>query len=207
MDAEVVVKGLALGLSTGVFCTGFCYPILAPMMFSRDEHKFSRISASVGLFLLGRLIAYLLFGLVFGLLGEYFSTNSFSNTVLPIIYIILGISMILYGVVQSLKTVKTCVYFSKLFQSQKYVFFLGFLAGINICPPFLLALSTVMSFHQALNSVIFFFFFFIATSIYFLPFLFSGFMAKLSKIRLAARIISVLTGIWFIYQAISLLIS
>ena len=67
----MILKALALGLSSGIFCLGYCYPILGPIMFSSEERRgWSRAAQSLGLFLAGRLIAYLIFGLLAGLLGQ-----------------------------------------------------------------------------------------------------------------------------------------
>ena len=64
----VIVRALSLGFSTGVFCLGFCYPILGPLLLSRREST-GGYARSLTLFLAGRLAAYLLFGLITGMVG------------------------------------------------------------------------------------------------------------------------------------------
>lgn len=202
----MILKGLVLGFSTGVFCLGYCYPILAPIMLSRKERTFKTTSISVGLFLLGRFVAYILFGLIFGIVGQYIVLFPiFNKIVLPSIYAILGVLMVIYGIIQSLPRWQFCLALEKRFQDSKYLVLVGFLAGINICPPFLLAITTAISFGGVIKSVIFFVFFFLATSVYILPFIFSGLLSRFNDVRIAARITSVIAGIWFIYLAVRIL--
>jgi sulfite exporter TauE/SafE len=200
----VIIKGLALGFSAGIFCVGFCYPILAPLMLSKQEAGFKSAALSLGLFILGRLVAYLLFGAVFGLIGGMISAiPSFRSTILPIAYLVLGILMILYGIVTSFPHWAMCRSLDKYFQNRKSNLIFGFLTGINICPPFLLAITTATELGKPLSGIVFFFFFFLATTVYLLPFLFSGFINRFKDIRIAARVVAVISGLWFLYRALN----
>lgn len=67
----MILKALALGFSSGIFCLGYCYPVLAPIMLSREQGLFKKTAISLALFLLGRLTAYIIFGSLVGLLGRY----------------------------------------------------------------------------------------------------------------------------------------
>ncbi len=204
----MILKALALGFSTGIFCMGFCYPILAPIMLSNKDSNIRLSAISLGLFLSGKLIAYSLFGLIVGLLGKYLVTLPyFQKTILPILYLILGCIMILYGLVQSLPKWRSCSLYKKFFKKPKYLLTIGFLAGINICPPFLLAMSFAISLGGILKSIVFFICFFVATSIFLLPFIFSGFISRFKEVRMAARITAIIVGIWFVYLGIKNLIT
>lgn len=48
-------------------------------------------------------------------------------------------------------------------------FILGFLTGINVCPPFILAFSDAAFFTDIFSSILYFIAFFIGTAIYFMP--------------------------------------
>ena len=216
-------KALLLGFSTGLFCAGFCVPLVAPLLLS-DDRGLPRLSAEenrgctrpdanrsirrsasrVGLFLAGRLVAYLLFGLVFGALGGALSRVWAIKTVLlPLVYAILGVLMIVYAVVQSFPHVGLCRAVSPRIRSGWYVALVGFLAGINLCPPFLLAVTTVMDIGGALQGVLFFFVFFLATSVYLLPLFFAGLVSRFASVRFAGRVAAVLAGVYFLYLAAS----
>jgi sulfite exporter TauE/SafE len=199
MIPALVGKALLLGLSTGLFCAGFCVPLVGPLLLSddrgcthRDVNRSIRHSASrVGLFLAGRLVAYLLFGLVFGALGGALSRVwGIKALLLPLVYAVLGVMMIVYAVVQSFPHVGFCRAVSPRIRSGWYLALVGFLAGINLCPPFLLAVTTVI------------FVFFLATSVYLLPLLFAGLMSRFSAVRFAGRVAAVLAGVYFLYLAV-----
>lgn len=204
----MILKALTLGFSTGIFCMAYCYPILGPIMLSNKDRDIRISAISLGLFLSGRLIAYILFGLLLGLLGKYITILPlFQKIILPALYLVLGCMMIFYGIVQSFTHLKFCSIFSKFFKNPKYLFIVGFFAGINICPPFLLAMSFAISLGGILKSILFFIFFFIATSIFILPFIFSGFISRFKEVRIAARITAVIVGLWFVYLGIKNLIT
>jgi sulfite exporter TauE/SafE len=202
MTLALAGKALFLGLSTGLFCVGFCVPLLGPVMLGREKSGMRDSAISIGLFLAGRLVAYLLFGLVFGALGGVLTRFWAVKTVfLPALYALLGVLMILYGVVQSFPHVGFCKLLTPRVRSRWYLLIIGFLAGINICPPFLLAVTTAMDVGGALAGMMFFFIFFLATSVYLLPLLFSGLINRFREVRFAARIASVVAGLYFIYLA------
>ena len=208
MIPQLIAKALLLGLSTGLFCAGFCVPLVGPLLLS-DENRSARHSAArVGLFLAGRLVAYLLFGLVFGSLGGALNRVWGIKTVLlPLVYALLGVMMIVYAVVQSFPHVGLCRAVSPRIRSGWYLALVGFLAGINLCPPFLLAVTTVMDIGGALQGALFFFVFFLATSVYLLPLFFAGLVSRFSAVRFAGRVAALLAGIYFIYLAASIIFS
>lgn len=202
MVATLVSRALVLGLSTGLFCAGFCVPLVGPLLLADDKGGMRRSAARIGLFLCGRLVAYLLFGLVFGALGNMVSRVSPVRAVLlPVLYAGLGVLMIAYGAVQSFPHWGLCRAVSPKLRSGWYIAAVGFLAGINICPPFLLAATTVMDIGGALKGALFFFVFFVATSVYLLPLFFAGLVNRFASVRFAARIAAVAAGIYFVFLA------
>lgn len=202
----LVGRALALGLSTGLFCAGFCLPLLAPVMLAEGGGT-KRSARRVGFFLTGRLVAYLLFGIVFGALGGALTRlGPVKAWLLPAVYGLLGLGMIGYGVVRSMPHVGFCRILTPRFESDSYVAALGFLAGINICPPFLLAVTTVIDIGGALRGLLFFFVFFLATTVYLLPLFFAGLAGRFAAVRFAARVASIVAGSYFIYLAVRTII-
>ncbi|MFC1514800.1 sulfite exporter TauE/SafE family protein [Candidatus Omnitrophota bacterium] len=199
----MIVKALTLGFSTGIFCLGYCAPILAPLMLSRDKAGIRGSAASLGLFLAGRLTAYLLVGAAIGLAGrqtkELFILH---NKIQPALLAVLGLAMIAYGVVESWSKAHFCAGLSKKYFSKgRHLFFIGFLAGINICPPFLLASTYALGLRTIGASIVFFFFFFLATTVFLLPLVFTGAFFRFENVRSAARMTSVVVGVWFMFIA------
>ena len=200
----MLLKALALGFSTGLFCLGYCAPILGPLMLSNKNTTLRGSALALGLFISGRLVAYLLFGLCIGLLGHYTKEILFlQRKIIPALFFILGLLMILYGAVEVFGKAGFCARLDKkYFQKGHHLFIIGFLAGINICPPFLLAAAYALSLETVLRSVAFFLFFFLATTVFILPFLFSGAVSRFENVRDAARMTSIIAGIWFIVIAV-----
>ncbi len=208
MIPALVGKALLLGLSTGLFCAGFCVPLVGPLLLSDENRSVRRSASRVGLFLAGRLVAYLLFGLVFGALGGALSRVWGIKTVLlPLLYAVLGVLMIVYAVVQSFPHIGFCRSLGQPVRSGWYIAIMGFLAGINLCPPFLLAVTTVMDIGGALLGALFFLVFFLATSVYLLPLFFAGLVSRFSAVRFAGRVAAVCAGGYFIYLAASTVLS
>jgi len=199
----MILKALALGFSSGIFCLGHCYPLLAPIMLSREKGAFKKTAISLALFLLGRLAAYIIFGSLVGSLGRSVKGFPlFQRIIIPALFLLLGLLMILYGTIQNFPRWRLCNISAGYFQKQGFLFIAGVLAGINLCPPFLLALSYTLSLGEIGRGVLFFIFFFLATSVYFLPFLFSPLISRFSNVRTAARFTAVISGAWFIYLAV-----
>ncbi|MEI8011711.1 MAG: sulfite exporter TauE/SafE family protein, partial [Candidatus Omnitrophota bacterium] len=79
---------------------------------------------------------------------------------------------------------------------------MGFLMGVNICPPFLLSLSYVVSLHDILDSMLYFTIFFFISSLYFLPMVFVGMLARINEIQRIARLSGIITAGLFIAYGI-----
>jgi len=198
----LVGRAFLLGLSTGLFCAGFCLPLAAPVLFSRRRQGIGRSAGGVGLFLLGRLVAYLSVGLGAGLLGGLLTRVwAVKATVLPVVYFLLGVLMIVYAVAQSFPDLGFCRRLSPKLESNWYLLLLGFLAGVNLCPPFVLALAAAIDAGGVLRSVVFFLVFFLATSIYLFPLLFAGGVTHFRVVRAAARVLAVVAGLYFMWLA------
>lgn len=198
----LVVNALILGFSTGGLCLVYCLPILAPLMLSREDSSLRASLLSWWYFILGRFVAYLCFGLIVGLVGQYTKEALFFQAVVvPILFIILGALMIIYGVVQTFHLGRLCFIKKSFLGRPRHLFLVGFLAGVNLCPPFLMAISYAVTLGEIINSVIFFLAFFLATTVFILPFIFSGLLSRFRFVRFAARIAAVIAGCRFIYTA------
>lgn len=187
-----ILQALLTGLSLGVFCLSYCFPFLATFMAStpRDLKENYR---TVLLFIFGRLMGYLLFGLIFGFLGEKIQSR-FLTIITDLAMIAISIVLILY-LCGLLKQQESCL--ADKFRNQNAVA-MGFLMGVNICPPFLLSIPFVFSLHSTLLGVLYFLIFFMASSIYFLPMIFVGMLAKIKEFQIVARISGFICAFIFI---------
>jgi len=199
MIKEVLIQPFLLGLSVGIFCLSYCVPFIAPYLVS-EKRKLKKNFKIILEFLLGRLGGSVLFGAIFGYLGEKIISQTAD-------LIFIGVLMLL-----SLVLIFNALGFLKpkgIFCSAKYTklrtktpILIGFLMGINICPPFLMSLAYVFTLHSAIKGIVYFIMFFLGTSLYFLPITFLGQLGKMKEFRLIARIAGLIVGIAFLIYGI-----
>ena len=196
---DYLIQPFLLGISVGIFCFTYCVPFIAPYLAS-EERKIGKNFRIILEFIFGRLGGYVLFGAIFGYLGEKIS-NQAINLILIISLMILSVVLIIYA----LGFLKP----KGIFCSVKYIKFraktpllMGFLMGINICPPFLMSLAYVFTLHSAFKGIIYFLMFFLGTTIYFLPVTFLGFLGKMKEFRVVARIAGLIVGFTFLVYGI-----
>ncbi len=159
-----------------------------------EQRPAKRNLALIIQFLVGRFLGYLAFGLVFGALGEKMGQLEIALAI-NISLILLSILMLFYlfGLLKKKET--TCL--SQKFQSRNATL-MGFLLGINVCPPFLLSLAYVFSLQSLWKSAIYFILFFLASSVFFLPMIAVGFLGKQKEFRSVARWSGILSACIFL---------
>lgn len=188
----MLINGLLLGLSTGIFCLSYCLPIYIPLLLVEKRNKI-QIWWVFLKFTLGRLIAYIIFGAVVGYLGSQLTGVFFQKTI-SLAMVVLALIMIAYSLGLTIPQSKLCHYFKKI----KVPFWLGFFTGINICPPFLLALSYGFKAGGIISGILFFTAFFIGTTIYTAPFTFAGYLSQNKILRQIGAFSTFLVGIIFL---------
>ena len=182
----------------GLFCTTSCLPFIAPYLVA--EQRDARATAgTLFQFILGRLGGYILFGAVFGWLGERLTGAAF-NLFTIVSLVLLSILLILYAVGLMKPSWSVCGMNS--WPGRRIPLVMGFLMGVNICPPFLLSVAYVFTLHSMFKGIVYFLVFFAATTLYFLPLFFLGFLSKLNEFRAVARVSAVLVGLLFMAYGI-----
>jgi len=191
-----IVTGYLAGLSVGVYCLGLCLPVFLPILLAKTQN-IKKSFLLVIEFSAGRLIGYLFFGLIFGWLGQTIKSN-FIHQIVSLANLWLGVFMLLY----SLGAINQKLCPAKLFNKLKWAFLVGFLTGVNICPPFLASLTYVFNLRDAFLSLIYFFAFFLGTSTYIVPAAIFGFFSKFPWLQKLGQISSFLVGFYFITQSL-----
>ena len=201
-------EGILLGLSTGAVCLAYCGPVLIPYLLGENKNIKTNF-VYVSLFLSGRFLAYLVIGLIAGIAGTFFlQPSAFNVKLIGISYIILSVMLIAYGFHRfkevCLGQTKTKIAF-RYFKRMPYLLPMvgGALTGLNICPPFLLAITKAASTHQITASIVFFTMFFIGTSLYFLPLPFIGFFKKQKFFRTIGKFAAILAGLLYLYKGLN----
>lgn len=192
-----ILSGFAAGLSVGVYCIGLCLPLFLPMLLAKRRGAKSSFLLVLE-FSAGRLLGYLAFGLIFGWFGQTFK-SSLIHQVVSLGNIWAGIVMILFSLGMMDKAFCAAIPFKKI----KWPILLGFLTGVNVCPPFLASLTFVFNLQDALASLAYFFMFFLGTSVYIIPSALLGVFTRLKWMQKLAQISGVLVGLYFVVQSLA----
>lgn len=196
-----IFSGFLAGLSVGIYCLGLCLPIFLPLLLSQNQSG----KKSLGLvleFSLGRLLGYLVFGLILGWFGQLIQ-NDFVHLLVGLANLWIGILMIIYSLGLLDKKFCRVIPFAKsdlAFAKIKWPAVLGFLTGVNICPPFLGSLTYVFNLKDTLLSLWYFLMFFLGTSAYIIPFTLLGAFSGKTWLQKIAQYSGILVGIYFVMQ-------
>lgn len=201
-----IINGLILGLTTGPICMMGCLPVLLSFTLG-ENNNLSRAAVwgFIGKFTAGRFVAYMFFGILAGFLGSVIGKGL--GTLGVISWLLMSVLLILYGLGVSFGELSLCRVTGRFVSDRKFPYVLGMLAGINLCPPFLLAFTySVERSHNPVFGILFFFSFFIATTLYLLPAGFSGHIGRNELFSKIGKGASVLVGLLYFYQGIRLLV-
>ena len=84
---------------------------------------------------------------------------------------------------------------------------LGLATGVSICPPFVLALTEVAGAPSLVDSLTYFAAFFVATSLYFVPALALGPLARRDVVALVARLAATIAAAYYLYRGALMLVA
>jgi sulfite exporter TauE/SafE len=202
----IFFKGLMLGLASGVVCVTYCAPLLVPYLLSKGQNIPKNL-LTILYFMGGRLTGYLMFAVMawaVGLAAAASMTNE--KAVFGIISIILAGLMIFYGFKSSPGSCagKEVNFFGGKLNNNQTTFpaILGFLTGLNLCPPFLLAFTEAARTEALWKSMLFFAAFFVGTSVYIIPLAMLGLTRRMEALRYVGRLAAGVMGLYYLYAGI-----
>jgi cytochrome c biogenesis protein CcdA len=205
------MEGFFLGISSGTVCLAHCLPVMVPY-FLGEANGVKRSVLSLIQFLLGRLTGYVLFGCVAWIAGRFlFHSSAHRELLFGVIYLLLSLLMAIYGLLGSKKKCRIKRYngvIGKFVTHKKWVIAvaMGFLTGINFCPPFLLAFSSSAHVGDSLfQSVLYFVLFFLGTAIYFIPIVLLGFGNLLERLRTIGKMTAIVMALYFFYKGTTMI--
>ncbi|MCI7577627.1 MAG: sulfite exporter TauE/SafE family protein [Spirochaetia bacterium] len=191
----MILEAIALGFSTGTYCTMYCAPVLVPFLFSSKKDGFSRNAALTGLFLGSRLLTYFVLGIILsclGLLAGEFFDPSFARKLSYYAYILCGISLLFNS-----RCSHGCR-FEKLSNDYAAAVITGLSVGLHICPPLWTAMFRTMN--SGKTGFLYMIFFYVGSLPYFLPYLGIPFAAvKVPALKRIARITKILLAFYYIF--------
>lgn len=218
--AVSAAEALVLGLSTGPVCLASCGPVVLPwvMVQPRGVRQQSR---QMGLFLGARLAGYLAFAMAAWLAGASIPHAlprelSGRSWLLGGVQLLLAAALVWYAVgwprrrygfsAPPLRSTSDLVQIGEAPHPRRSgPLALGFLTGVNLCPPFLVAGVRAAQLTDLWAALLFFTLFFVGTAVWFLPFLFLGFVRRTPAIVTVARMVALLLACWYGFSGLSIL--
>jgi len=197
------IEGLGLGLSLGITCAVTCGPVFLPYIL-RKEQSLKQSFIAMGKIFAGRFIANGVFGAIAGYIGGVIP-DSIRIPISLGSFVILGGLLIYFGLKGESNPGKCARSSTSKFLMNPFL--IGLITGLQICPPFLLAIAAATSTGGALNGFIMFLGFFFGTSLFLIPITFFGAISSVKILRKIAAVIAVAIGAWFFIQGINGLIT
>jgi len=194
----VFIEGLTLGLANNLFCVGTCLPALLPVVLGQKDKPTSTVLK----FMAGRLCAYVLFAVVSGAAGIYFE-GRINPRIFSVFLIFLALFLLVFAAAGA--GLKFCPAGFSGAIGKSVPLYSGFVMGLNICPPFLIALSKTLALGSIAGSIVFFIGFYLGSSAWLVIFLFSGKLPASKNLNIAGRVLASAVGIWYLWQGIEML--
>ena len=210
-------EALLLGLATGPVCLASCGPVVLPWMLVQPQGMRTH-ARQLAIFLGARLAGYLLFAIVLWsagaaithLLGE-------RSWLFGCMQLLLAVGLLVYAVgwprarcaVRSRSSALVqieCAPASSPRSRPTGAMALGFLTGINLCPPFLIAGIRATQLPSVADALLFFTVFFMGTAVWFVPFVSLGVLRRTPAFLTVARMVAVLLACWYGFTGATLLI-
>ncbi len=217
-------EALVLGLATGPVCLATCGPVVVPWMMvqPRGVRLHTR---QLLLFLAARLAGYMVFAAAVWMVGSSIPHAWTGRTwLMGGIQLLLAAGMVVYAVgwphrkcaaanpayAEALARHGTTSELVRIGEASRPMrsgaLALGFLTGINLCPPFLVAGVRAAQLEHLWAALIFFICFFVGTAVWFLPFLSMGLVQRTPAVVAVARMVAVMLACWYGFSGVSILI-
>lgn len=200
-------NGFFLGLANGTVCLAYCSPVLVPYLLAEGNNvKFNFLH--MGQFLFGRLIGYILFGILSWTASKIFLGNlKDSSLIFGVLYIIFAAMMFYYGLSNTHKSCsakKMSGFTTRLSNKLPFLvpFLFGLITGVNLCPPLLLVFTEAMSKGSLMSSLLFFTAFFAGTMVYFIPLPLLGVFSNFKHLKTVGKMAATLMSFYYLYIGI-----
>ncbi|HTY64858.1 MAG TPA: sulfite exporter TauE/SafE family protein [Acidobacteriota bacterium] len=210
-DSFVFGEALVLGLSSGPACLASCGPVLVPSLLA--EQSGMRLGARyLSTFLGARFLGYLLFAAVAWELGVLVALPPAPRLLLiGIIHVLLAGVLLWYAYSLGHPHVHSCPV-SELVtigvERKRGISgpaALGFLTGLSLCPPFVIAGVRAAQLHSVAAAILFFALFFVGTTVWFLPLVSLGCVRRNEAVTTVARMAMVLIAVYYFFLGSAML--
>jgi hypothetical protein len=205
-------EALTLGLASGPACIAACGPVLVPSLLAERAGVGPHVRY-LAAFLGARLVGYLLFGAVAWEIGSLAVLRPGPRVLLMgAVNVLLAGVLLWYAYSARNFCGPTCAE-SKLVKigaaksrGASGAAALGLLTGLSLCPPFIAAGVRAAELGSMMQALLFFAFFFVGTTVWFVPFVGMGCIARNQAVMTVARMAMALIAIFYLLTGIALLI-
>jgi sulfite exporter TauE/SafE len=199
------MEGFLLGLASGGTCLAYCAPVLVPLMLGGGQP--ARANGMVlAEFLFGRLGGYLLFGLLAGWTGQRILDDPILRSAMfGAAYLILAVMLLYFGLAKLPSACALGFAGPRKWLARRPALLplgMGFVTGLNLCPPFLLAFAGAAYTGSLTASLLLFGAFFIGTSLYMLPLPILGAFHRHAAVALVGKMAAVLMAAYYLYSGV-----
>lgn len=205
-------EALALGLASGPACIAACGPVLVPSLLA--ERPGLRPNARyLAAFLGARLLGYLLFAAAAWELGTLASLLPATRLLMiGVVYVLLACVLLWYAYSAKHSCAQACSGSKLVSIGEKKntgmaaAAALGFLTGLNLCPPFVAAGIRASQLGSVAAALLFFAAFFVGTSVWFVPFAGFSCVTRNQAVITVARMAMVLIALYYLALGIAMLL-
>lgn len=205
-------EALVLGLASGPACVASCGPVVVPSLLA--ERTGLRINVRyLSAFLGTRLLGYLVFAAVAWQLGSLLSLRPpTSSWVFGLIHVLLAGVLVryAYSVGRACADSSSNSELVTIAKAGKHhipgAAVLGFLTGVSLCPPFVVAGVRAAQMASIAAALLFFAVFFLGTSVWFVPFASLGWLKRNEAVTTVARMAMMLIALYYFYGGLTALI-
>lgn len=207
----ILGEALALGLASGPACMASCGPVLVPSLLA-EQAGLRRNAGFLSTFLATRFLGYLLFAAVAWELGVLVSLPPAPRLFLfGVVHVLLAGVLLWYAYSAGHACAQSCAG-SELVsidvtkkRGLPGAAALGFLTGVSLCPPFVAAGVRAAGLGSVAAALLFFAVFFVGTSVWFVPFVGLGCIARNVAVTTVARMAMVLIALYYAYLGLAML--
>ncbi len=198
-----------LGLASGGACLITCGPLAAAFL-TAERVDLRRGAGLLTIFLSGRLLGYCGWAVLSWLLGRAISQVTEGSTAFSFAGLVLGAWLIYYGISRPADSHRTCpasIFKPLGLRLGRHGVFLrggiwGFLSGLQVCPPFLVAIVGAAQTGGLGASLLFFFLFYLGTGVWFIPFPLVGTLGRFRQVAQVARFCALPLGAYYVYSGL-----
>jgi hypothetical protein len=203
-----MMQGFLLGLANGTTCLAYCIPVLVPFLLQEGRNVRQNLVTMLK-FLGGRLGGYVVFGLVAWATGNLLlAAAKHQGLVIGTAYVGLSVLLLVAVLRKPVPTPGACAVRGAQTRFSRWPALIpvgmGFLAGLRICPPLLLAFADAANTGTLAGSLILFLMFFLGSSIYFIPLSFLGAVARIADLRIVGKFAAVIVAVYYMFSGILL---